>query len=264
MRSCSAFNTRQGRIRNKTEACSCDPESSPERTRRRAAALQRRRGVLLQASVAGEQLFVSEIRFSISVKSLEAPLRRDMLAVRTRHLCASSLTVCPDGLQFDSFRLYNPSSRHLIHPVDLPFRVRFSLMSTSTRSKREAAWDSTHDTEHRLRSENLAFDIGEMRTSRAHTIFLIAYQTCGTLAWHTSPPAPSSSPCARARLPQSKRALFPLRAQPHKLIVSSRGHRYHDYTWRAAAKTLSPASISAIRALAAAIDDSIRGNGWHR
>ena len=207
---------------------------------------------------------VYESWFTIFVKSLEAPLRRDMLAGRTRHLCASSLTVCPDGLQFDSFRLYNPSSRHLIHPADLPFRVRFSLMSTSTRSKREAAWDSTHDTEHRLRSENLAFDIGEMRTSRAHTIFLIAYQTCGTLAWHTSPPAPSSSPCARARLPQSKRALFPLRAQPHKLIVSSRSHRYHDYTWRAAAKTLSPASISAIRALAAAIDDSIRGNGWHR
>jgi hypothetical protein len=158
------------------------PVHATPRARRsaRADALQRcsgARGVLLhQAAVAGEQHFchernVQESWFTIFVKSLEAPLRRDMLAGRTRHLCASSLTVCPDGLQFDSFRLYNPSSRHLIHPVDLPFRVRFSLMSTSTRSKREAAWDSTHDTEHRLRSENLAFDIGEMRATRAHTIF---------------------------------------------------------------------------------------------
>ena len=45
-------------------------------------------------------------------------------------------------------------------------------MSTSVHSKREAAWDVSHDTEHRLRSENLAFDIGRMRVSRARTLTL--------------------------------------------------------------------------------------------
>jgi hypothetical protein len=34
-------------------------------------------------------------------------------------------------------------------------------MSSGALENREASWDITHDTEHRLRSENLAFDIGE-------------------------------------------------------------------------------------------------------
>lgn len=34
-------------------------------------------------------------------------------------------------------------------------------MSSGALESREASWDITHDTEHRLRSENLAFDIGE-------------------------------------------------------------------------------------------------------
>jgi len=49
--------------------------------------------------------------------------------------------------------------------LSLPFRVCSLAMSSRGHSKRDAAWDATHDTEHRLRSENLAFDIGQ---SHAH------------------------------------------------------------------------------------------------
>jgi hypothetical protein len=36
-----------------------------------------------------------------------------------------------------------------------------SNMSSGTLTRSEASWEVTHDTEHRLRSENLAFDIGQ-------------------------------------------------------------------------------------------------------
>ncbi len=47
-------------------------------------------------------------------------------------------------------------------------------------------------------------------------------------------------------------------------LIARLCNRYHDYTWRAAANTLSPASITSIRELASYIEDAIRNNGWHR
>ena len=50
----------------------------------------------------------------------------------------------------------------LLEPIFHPPYLDCSLaMSSRGHSKRDAAWDATHDTEHRLRSENLAFDIGQ-------------------------------------------------------------------------------------------------------
>jgi hypothetical protein len=92
------------------------------------------------------------------------------------------------------------------------------------------------------------------------------HQMCGILGWFTSLLAPSSFLCARARQLQSNR-MHPFPPCCYSLmpkLIDRPCNRYHDYTWRAAANTLSPESIASIRELSASIDDAIRDSGWQR
>jgi hypothetical protein len=113
-------------------------------------------------------------------------------------------------------------------------------MSDTTHTIREAAWDITHDTEHRLRSENLAFDIGVFREGGggrgeykmdlcAGTYDLCrcvtaAFQMFGILAWPTSLREPSSFLCANARLLQLKSTYPEHNMQPTPLFSNARAH----------------------------------------
>ena len=51
-------------------------------------------------------------------------------------------------------------------------------MSSGALESREASWDITHDTEHRLRSENLAFDIGEEDSENFPVHCALAISVC--------------------------------------------------------------------------------------
>ena len=48
--------------------------------------------------------------------------------------------------------------------------VVFFSMPIEAHKAGEASWDVTHDTEHRLRSENLAFDIGSAHSVHKRAI----------------------------------------------------------------------------------------------
>jgi hypothetical protein len=98
-------------------------------------------------------------------------------------------------------------------------------------------------------------------------IMMFNLQMCGILVLRSLHLAPFSFLCARARLLQSKRT-HPIAFPPLNLLPNHTDRvfcaRYHDYTWRAASSTLSPAAVTHIQELSAAIDDCIRSNGWQR
>ncbi len=92
-------------------------------------------------------------------------------------------------------------------------------MPIEAHKAREASWDVTHDTEHRLRSENLAFDIGSpLFCSHVQFVVTAFSQMFGIPGWPNSLLVPSSFRCARARLLQSKRTRF--RARPHQKLIA--------------------------------------------